>query len=66
MALMWLEKKQDGELSVKYDQFTGSVIFFWQGEEIAKRTFEECERIFPQYLWWKLKEKENEYIKFIL
>lgn len=65
MAIMILEKKDD-DLSVMLNGFTGSVDFFFNGERIATRSLKECEELYPQYLWWKLKQKENKYIKFIL
>ena len=66
MALMSLRKKQDGDLTIKYDSFTGLITFFFNGEEIAKRTIERCEEIFPQYTWHQVKEETNKYITFIL
>ena len=66
MAYMCLRKKQDSDLIARYDSFTGMVLFFFDGKEIAKRSIKECEEIFPQYLWWQLKEEKNKYIKFFL
>ena len=66
MALMSLRKKSDNDLTAKYDSSTDMVIFFFNGEEIIRRTMEECEKIYPQYVWGQVKEKINEYITFTL
>lgn len=66
MAIMSLRKKQSSELKAKYDKSTNTVFFFYDGEEIAERTIDECKEIYPQYEWDQVKEKINEYITFTL
>lgn len=53
-----LEKKQFGDMTVVYDSFSGVVVFSLEYEEIFRKTIEECEKIYPQYLWRKVKEAQ--------
>ena len=57
-------RKQDGQLSVKYDSFTGVMHFFWDGEERYKKTIPECVEQFPHILWWEIKKNQN--TKYVL
>ena len=56
--------KQDGELSVQYNSFTGVMEFFFWGEKIYQKTIPECEKVMPHIIWYKI--KQDQHIRHIL
>ena len=56
--------KQDGELTVQYNSFSGVMEFFWDGEKVYQKTIPECEKVFPHIIWYKI--KQDGYIRHVL
>ena len=59
-----LRRKIDGQLTVKFDNFTGMVHFYFAAEKIGEKSIKECEEQYPQYVWWEV--EKNPYTTFIL
>lgn len=59
-----LDRKQDGELTVQFDSRIGMVSFYFAGEKRFKKSIKDCEKQYPQYLWWKI--LANPYHRYIL
>jgi hypothetical protein len=51
--------RQDGDLTVQYESFTGVMHFYWGGEKIYQKTIPECEKTLPHILWYQIKQNQN-------